>query len=156
MLLIEMMVTIGLLAVVAAIAAPLVGKSIRLTADAETRHNRIVSTEAMVRQLRRDVWGASQVTAIDGGVELRRGNDEIIAWTASGNDVYRTVRHPRRGAVEEPAPDATSHWQTPGLHLALTPAVNGVGVVGRDGQQQVVELFQLQSQVAMLTRRATR
>src|SRR5689334_20492497 len=80
--LIELLITVILMATVSLIVARLFRSTMHVIGDAPAAQNAIVRTDAMIRQLRADAWGAADVAApsVD-RTDLQVGGGKTIHWS---------------------------------------------------------------------------
>jgi hypothetical protein len=85
-LLIEIIVVLVLIAAFLAVAAELFSMAIHSQADSAKRDEMVHHVDFAVAALRRDVWGASTISAKGASLQLREASGVTIAWryTAAG------------------------------------------------------------------------
>ena len=143
MMLVEMLITIGVIALFLVLAGKLFTTTLRLTHASQRVAKDVALIDSCVAALRRDAWGAAEMTAIaGGGVRITQGDGAIFLWSADhdGALVRRT---------EGTSASDSRRWPGLGTTVTLQPDAGGGGGGGvltvRAGE---VEL-RLLSQVAL-------
>ena len=88
MTLVELIATIPILAVLTVLAMPLLRASVRSMTDANGKLAADGQADAAVAQLRRDVWGATAVTATAGELTATIA-DQPVVWRFGADGVHR-------------------------------------------------------------------
>lgn len=92
--LLHMLVVMPLLGVFLLVATQVFNHAVALTKEARLKEERTAHFDHALRQLRRDVWGAIELTAgSPQRVEMTTAGGERITWTApdAGEAMHRTV-----------------------------------------------------------------
>lgn len=116
-MLLEMLITIGLLAIFLVLAGKLFATTLRLTHAWSAAAREVAAYESCVAALRRDVWGAVDVTAPagGGGMRITRGEGTPITWSAEQD-----------GALVRQEGAAVQRWPGLGAKVALHPDPDGM------------------------------
>ena len=123
--LLEMLITIGLVAIFIVLAGKLFTTTLRLTRTSNDAARTVSAYEASVAALRRDAWGATEVTALPegGGVRVARGDAEAVTWSSDGE-----------GALVRREGQSVQRWPEVGAKLTLHPDDAGVLVRGDEDE----------------------
>lgn len=116
--LIEMVVIIALMAAFMVVIGSLFVVAYRAEVDSTRRDALLHRVDAVVDNMRRDVWGAREIAFDRGHLDLALGNKQKIRWdVTTPHQVTRTLHR------DDAATDATTTW----INL---PAVDSVDVHG--------------------------
>ncbi len=133
-LLVEMLITIGMIGIFIVVSGKLFATTLRLTHASHVAAGGVATFESSVRTLRRDVWGAAEITALPkGGMLIRQGDGASIIWTAEDDGAL--VRR------DEALPPARRRW--PGLGAKLTLHPHSGGLVVRAGDEEMLLVSQM-------------
>jgi len=131
-MLLEMLIAIGMLAIFLVLAGKLFSTTLRLTHASHTATKDVALFESCVAALRRDAWSAAEMTALPhGGVRIRPGGraGATIDWSADNDGAL--VRRTEGTTV----PNAR-RWPGMGTTLTLQPDGAG-GLLVRAGDDEV-------------------
>ena len=124
LMLVEMLIVIGILAAFILVAGKLFTTTLRMTQTSHESSADVAAYESFARVIRRDAWGAAEVSALpQGGIAIKRGDGVVINWLA--DDGGAVVR--RTGDNREPE----LRW--PGLGGKVRLVADPAGVVVRSG-----------------------
>lgn len=133
-LLVEMLITIGMIGIFIIVSGKLFATALRLTHGSHTAAGGVATYESAVAALRRDVWRATEATAgPEGAIVLRQGDCVAISWSA-GDDGALVRR-------DEANPPAARRW--PGMAMKLTLHPHGGGVIVRAGEDELLLVSQV-------------
>jgi len=141
-MLLEMLITIGLVAIFLVLAGKLFTTTLRLTHTSNEAARDAAAFESCVAALRRDVWGAVEVVSTsEGKLSVLRGDKTIVTW---GRDEEGAMV--RRSG--EASAETVQRWPDVGVKVSLRP--DPAGLIVRSGDDEL----RLASQV-LLTRKGT-
>ncbi len=133
-LLVEMLITIGMIGIFIVVSGKLFATTLRLTHASHTAAGGVATYESCVQALRRDVWSAAEATAgSQGGIALQQGDGATISWSADEDGAL--VRR------EEASPPVARRW--PGMATKLTLHPHGGGVIVRAGEDELLLVSQV-------------
>jgi type II secretory pathway pseudopilin PulG len=112
----ELMMALGLLAVIALVAGQIFLSLSRTSVEVSRQHTAQSAFDQAMRQLRMDVWSAAQLQIQNSRLRIQTADGKTILWQA-GDALQRTVDSDLR------------HWNDLGGHLSF--AVNGPTAVLR-------------------------
>ena len=135
-MLIEMLITIGLVAIFLVVAGKLFSTTLRLTHSSQSAASNVAAFESCVAALRRDAWGAAETVLMPGvGVRITLGDGAVISWSA--DDDGALVRR-----IEGTSAPIARRW--PGLGATVTLQPDGAGgLLVRAGDDEVRLVSQL-------------
>ncbi|MDQ3440400.1 MAG: hypothetical protein M3478_08645 [Planctomycetota bacterium] len=134
-MLLEMLITIGVIAIFLVVAGKLFTTTLRLTHASQSAAKDIAIFESCVAALRRDVWGAAEMTApAEGGVLIKRGDGASVTWSAEGDGALV-----RRG-VDETSAEVARRWPGMAAKVSLHPDAAGLVVraAGDDDELRLI------------------
>ena len=139
---VEVMVTLSLVATFSVIAGYLFRDCLKVMREADSAQNRIVQFEFMTGLLRADAWAAGSIQAADESIELKQREGSVV-WTAEKGSVQRTVRRAGRA-------DQIQRWTNLDVDVSIRPVRQGVrmGIRRADGRE--IEQAILPSQLILL------
>lgn len=125
-MLLEMLITIGLIAIFIVMAGKLFTTTLRLTRTSNDAASDVSAYESSVAALRRDAWGAAEVTALPkgGGIRVARSDATAVTWSTDDE-----------GALVRQEGQSVQRWPGVGGKVSLH-AVSG-GVLVRAGEDEL-------------------
>ena len=125
-MLLEMLITIGLLAIFIALAAKLFTTTLRLTQTSNEASRTVAAYESAVAALRRDAWGANEVAALpeQGGLRVTRGDGSAVTWSI--DDDSAMVRREGQSVL---------CWPEVGAKVSVHP--DPAGILVRAGEDEI-------------------
>jgi hypothetical protein len=147
-LMIEMAITLGILAIASGVLGEATVLAFRVIAEESQARNRSARTDAVLGQLRSDIWQSRSAQAAPGGESLRVTlPDGAVRWEIEPDgSITRTVEQNTAGATTFPvAPgDATRTWEMTADHWTFHNWGGGVEVIdGSKGGGAVTLVSQL-------------
>lgn len=133
-LLVEMLIAIGMIGIFIIVSGKLFSTTLRLTHASQAATAGAATFESSARALRRDVWGAAEITVLPGGgVIIRQGDGASISWRAEDDGAL--VRR------DEAAHPSVQRWPEMGTKVTLQP--DRAGLVVRTGEGEMLLVSQV-------------
>jgi hypothetical protein len=126
-MLFEMLITIGLIAIFIALAGKLFTTTLRLTQTSDEASRTVAAYESALAALRRDAWGASEVVALpeQGGLRVTRGDGSAVTWSIDNDDDAMVRR------------EGQSILRWPGVGAKASVHPDPAGILVRAGEDEI-------------------